>query len=136
MTDRWSEENIAIQRAANLQKAREALRLKRETNLRLPFTVTPVPPEGDIVVEKSKIIIPEEKSYAILGKEKLSEIGYTILYSFSSIAIALAVPVVVGYIRDSILLPITNPTHSDLDRAKPYNANSNPHYRDIIFRKV
>lgn len=140
MTEQWSEENIAARRAVNLQKAREALKLKRASQQ--PFIVTPVLAEEETptVEEAKSVTVEKETNYVILAKEKLSELGYTIFYSIASIAVAAAAPVMVGMLRDTILYYRNGITHSDIDRDAEYNNKRvhdvQPSSGHIIFRKV
>ena len=74
---------------------------------------------------------PERTSYLASA----SSMCYNVLLSFSSIALSMAVPVMVGVIRDLMVR-----RDNDYDsRVKPHEKNdfsSNPPSGDLIFRKV
>lgn len=139
MDDRWSEENIRKTKLENLAKAREARKSKREggnSTTSHPFTVSPaekIPKsvdinEAELLSEPSNAYIPE----FIINAPR------TIFFSFCSIALSLAIPTVVGIVRDS-LLQLTHPIGNEItfqrgdDKETPHT-NTNPEYS--IFRKV
>jgi hypothetical protein len=137
--DRWSEENVNKRRLENLAKGRETLKKKREAQLgsKLPFEVTPITTSVKATIphvsEESEESIDENNFTTSIRpwdfSAELRNAGYSILCSFASIAVGLALKVLVDGLRDSILHPPSTP-----DNVRREDGNKGGFSdRDIIF---
>jgi hypothetical protein len=139
--DRWSEENVTKRRLENLAKAREELKKKREgtSGGNKHFTVTPIVATPTPQVISKSDTDDTAASYGEVFRGKLSDFGYALFFSVSSLAISMAVPIVVDALRDAFLQH--RGIQPDVGFAKENRAKDPDFYSagssgDIIFRKV
>lgn len=139
--DRWSAENVTKRRLENLAKAREELKKKRDgTSVgNKHFTVTPIVETPTPLPTSKSDTDDTAASYGEVFRGKLSDFGYALFFSVSSLAISMAVPLVVDALRDTFLQyrgiqPDASFTKEN--RAKNPDFYSAGSSGDIIFRKV
>lgn len=139
--DRWSAENVTKRRLENLAKAREELKKKRDGTSagNKHFTVTPIVETPTPLATSKSDTDDNEPGYGEVFRGKLSDFGYALFFSVSSLALSMAVPLVVDAIRDTFLQYRgiqPTPGFAKEDGAKDPDFFSTGDHRDIIFRKV
>ncbi len=129
--DRWSEENIQKQRLENLALAREAKKKKQETSSKPPFTVTPIVVEKDIKSDTHEVIDTTKPG----NSSFLYQLGSSLFYGLCTITVAVATPILVDTIRNTIL-HFRNPTDPRFDQHSEKTDSNRHNDGNFIFRKV